>query len=31
VTLHTIDPVLGTARHVRTLLPALPLVDWSAG
>ena len=25
------DPVLGASRHRRTLLPALPLVDWSAG
>lgn len=25
------DPVVGAARHQRTLLPAMPLVDWSAG
>jgi hypothetical protein len=25
------DPVLGATRHLRTLLPAMPLVDWSAG
>lgn len=25
------DPVLGASRHQRTLLPAMPLVDWSAG
>jgi hypothetical protein len=31
ITLQTTDPVLGTARHVRTLLPAAVLVDWSAG
>jgi hypothetical protein len=30
-TLQTTDPLLGSARHVRTLLPALVLVDWSAG
>ena len=31
VTLQTSDPVLGSARHVRTLLPASVIVDWSAG
>lgn len=31
VALASSDPVLGTGRHQRTLLPALPLVDWSAG
>jgi hypothetical protein len=31
VTLQTADPVAGSARHVRTLVPALPLVEWSAG
>jgi len=31
ITLQTTDPVLGSARHVRTLLPAAVLVDWSAG
>jgi hypothetical protein len=25
------DPLLGATRHLRTLLPAMPLVDWSAG
>lgn len=25
------DPMLGASRHQRTLLPAMPLVDWSAG
>src|SRR5206468_8888905 len=30
ITLQTTDPVLGSARHVRTLLPAAVLVDWSA-
>lgn len=25
------DPVVGTSHHRRTLLPAMPLVDWSAG
>lgn len=25
------DPVLGASHHQRTLLPAMPLVDWSAG
>ena len=31
VVLQTTDPILGGARHVRELLPALTLVDWSAG
>lgn len=31
LTLASVDPLLGTARVQRTLLPALPLVDWSAG
>ena len=25
------DPVLGASRYRRTLLAAMPLVDWSAG
>ncbi len=29
--LQTADPIVGTGRHVRELLPALQLVDWSAG
>lgn len=31
VALTSTDPVLGASRHQRTLLPAMPLVDWSAG
>lgn len=31
VVLACVDPLLGTSRTQRTLLPALPLVDWSAG
>ena len=31
VTLQTADPIVGSGRHTRELLPALTLVDWSAG
>jgi len=31
VALVNADPLLGASTHRRTLLPALPLVDWSAG
>jgi hypothetical protein len=26
-----VDPLLGTSRQQRVLIPPLPLVDWSAG
>ena len=31
IALQTADPILGRGRHTRQLLPAMTLVDWSAG
>lgn len=31
VALQSADPIVGSGRHARALLPALTLVDWSAG